>query len=569
MKMTKLISLILAVVMVLGVLCSCGNSKKNETSSSKVASDGEAVSETSSATVDTSSEATSSEDLRYRTTREEKPADFKYKNVRIACIGDSITQGSGTYSGYRYYLYRDLISNGATFTYVGSERSADPRLPGNYQFHGGYGGAFIGPNTDGKNRSTYDHLGNYLGGGADIALIMIGHNNYFHRIDVDNMTEVYSNFVRRICELSPGITVYCATIVNSAKGTAPDTEKGYDENGINKLLPSIVENLCKEGLDVRFVDLRAKSNLSGETGDFDGGDNTHPNEQGQEKMAAVWCDAILDQVLEINDKGDKSAEKVIRPSSIAISEKSLSVFKDSKIRLSATVKPSDAKCTGVMWESSDESVATVDTFGVVSGLKSGTATITAKTIDGGIADTCEVTVSKDESAPSYKTFLSEQFTKDAWDGEEAAGFGGGGWYRYFPGGNAKSVTTKVAYEAGNNFMINMAYAAEQNVGISTTNPGYFVSFSYGEYELRVFNCGGTVKLFKNGAEVGSKTTEYKLKRHLYGMSYRDGKITVHCDYETLFTVKGKLPTSSKITVVSSEPSRVSHIQAIIIRKANS
>ena len=565
MKTTRILSLILAVVMMLGIFCSCD--KDNDTASTDNTPSKDEVVSTISEDEATSSETTSV-DTRYRTTREKKPANFKYKNVRIACIGDSITQGSGTYSGYRYYLYRDLISNGATFTYVGSERSADPRLPGEYQVHGGYGGAFIGPNTDGKNRSTYDHLGNYLGGGADIALVMIGHNNYFHRIDVDNISEVYGNFIRRICELSPGITVYCATIVNSAKGTAPDTEKGYDENGINKLLPSIVAGLCQDGLDVRFVDLRAESNLSGETGDFDGGDNTHPNEQGQEKMAAVWCNAILDQVLEINDKGDNNAAKVIRPSSINLSDDKISVFTGNKVRLSATVKPSDAKCTGVMWESSDESIATVDTFGLVSGVKSGTATITAKTIDGGIAATCELTVSKDENAPKYKTLVSEQFTKEAWEGEEAGGFGGGGWYRYFPGGSAKTVTSKTAYEAGSNFMVNMAYAAEQNVGISTTNPNYYVSFTYGDYELRVFNCGGTVKLFKNGSELDSKTTEYKLKRHLYGMSYKDGKITVHCDYETLFTVKGSMPTSSKITVTSSEPSRISHIQAIIIRKAD-
>ncbi len=567
MKKMRILSIILAVVMMLGVLCSC-DKDKDSTSADITSSKGEVVS-TVSGDEATSSESTTSVDTRYRTTREKKSADFKYKNVRIACIGDSITQGSGTYSGYRYYLYRDLISNGATFTYVGSERSADPRLPSDYQAHGGYGGAFIGPNTDGKNRSTYDHLGNYLGSGADIALVMIGHNNYFHRIDVDNISEVYSNFVRRICELSPGITVYCATIVNSAQGTAPDTEKGYDENGINKLLPSIVAGLCQEGLDVRFVDLRAKTNLSGEAGDFDSGDNTHPNEQGQEKMAAVWCDAILDQVLEINDKGDSSAAKVIRPSSIKLSDDKASVFTGNKVRLSATVKPSDAKCTGVIWESSDESVATVDTFGLVSGVKSGTATITAKTIDGGIAATCEVTVSKDENALKYKTLVSEQFTREAWEGDEAAGFSGGGWYRYFPGGSAKTVTTKTAYDAGSNFMVNMAYAAEQNVGISTTNPAYYVSFAYGDYELRVHNCGGTVKLFKNGIEVASKTTEYKLKRHLYGIAYKDGKITVHCDYETLFSVKGSMPTSSKITITSSEPSRISHIQAIIIRKANS
>ncbi len=562
--MKKVISLLLVVFMVMGILCSCDNSD-NTSSSDNSSKSGTTVSDD---TADTNSGGTSSEDTRYRATREKKPDGFKYKNVRICCIGDSITQGTGTYSAYRYYLYRDLISAGATFTYVGSELSVDPRLDTNYQGHGGYGGAFIGPNTDGSNRSTYDYLESYLGSGADIALVMLGANNYFHGIDVDNMTAVYSNLVKKIVELSPGITVYCGTMVNQDNGKSPDENKGYTDNGLNKMLPSIVDNLCKQGYDVRFVDVDGVSNLSGAAGDFDEDDGTHPNEQGQEKMAYAWYDAILDQVLEINDKGDSSAAAVKHPESVKLSSEKVSVFTGSKVRLTATVKPADAKHTGCVWTSSDESIATVDTFGVVSGVKSGTATITAKTIDGGITATCEVTVSKDTNAPNYKTFMSDSFSKEKWDGDAVAEFNGNGWFQYFPGGGAKTVTSKESYEAGNNFMINMAYSADQNNGLSPTNTSNYVAFSYGDYELRVYNCGGMVKLFRNGNELDSFKSEYQLKRHLYGFSYKDGKITVHRDYETLFTVKASsMPTSSKLTVTSCEPGRMTNIQAIIIRKA--
>ncbi len=565
MKNSKFISIFLALAMILGVFCSCADDNN------KVSSDNSSSTQTVSAESNndsTDTNTTSSQDLRYRTTRKEKPSGFKYKNVRISCIGDSITQGTGTYSAYRYYLYRDLISAGATFSYVGSERSADPRLPSNYQYHGGYGGAFIGPNTDGKNRSTYDTLSTYLGSGADIALVMLGANNYFHGVDVNNMNEVYQNFIKKIIELSPGITVYCGSMVNQSNGSAPDANKGYTSNGLNTILPEIVNSLNQQGYDVKYVDLCKITALSGSTGDFNDDDGTHPNEQGQEKIAAAWCDAILDQVLEMNDKGDNSAPAVIHPTSIKLSDSKASVFSGEKIRIKATVNPSDAKCTGCIWTSSDETVATVDTFGLVTGVKSGTATITAKTIDGGITAQCEVTVSKNADAPKYKTSLSDSFTAGKWEGDDAAGFNGGGWYRYFPGGSAKTVTSKDSHEAGNNFMINLAYAAEQNTGISQTNTSYYVSVEYGGYELRVYNCGGMVKLFKNGNELGSFSSEYMLKRHLYGFSYKDGKITVHRDYETLFTVKSSsMPSSSKITVTSCEPSRVSHIQAVIIRKA--
>jgi len=59
--------------------------------------------------------------------------------------------------------------------------------------------------------------------------------------------------------------------------------------------------------------------------------------------------------------------------------------------LVATVLPQDAAIKSVMWESSNEAVATV-AAGTVTAVAAGTATITATTTDGGFAATCAVTV---------------------------------------------------------------------------------------------------------------------------------------------------------------------------------
>ncbi len=60
--------------------------------------------------------------------------------------------------------------------------------------------------------------------------------------------------------------------------------------------------------------------------------------------------------------------------------------------LTATVLPEDATNKEVAWSCSDETVATVDNNGLVTGIKAGTATITVTTEDGGKTASCTVTV---------------------------------------------------------------------------------------------------------------------------------------------------------------------------------
>ena len=68
------------------------------------------------------------------------------------------------------------------------------------------------------------------------------------------------------------------------------------------------------------------------------------------------------------------------------------VSQGSTTTLTATVAPNDATNKNVTWSSSDETVATVDANGVVTGVSQGTATITVTTEDGSYTATCTVTV---------------------------------------------------------------------------------------------------------------------------------------------------------------------------------
>ena len=77
-------------------------------------------------------------------------------------------------------------------------------------------------------------------------------------------------------------------------------------------------------------------------------------------------------------------------SSVELDKTSLTLTEGDTYTLKATVKPDDAFEKTPTWSSSNTSVATVSDKGVVTAVKAGTATITAKC--GGKSATCEVTV---------------------------------------------------------------------------------------------------------------------------------------------------------------------------------
>lgn len=83
----------------------------------------------------------------------------------------------------------------------------------------------------------------------------------------------------------------------------------------------------------------------------------------------------------------------IIPTSVSVSPDILSVEVDETADIAATVLPEDAFDRTVTWTSSDESIASVDDSGVVTGLAEGEVTVTATTING-LTARADVTVKK-------------------------------------------------------------------------------------------------------------------------------------------------------------------------------
>ena len=76
---------------------------------------------------------------------------------------------------------------------------------------------------------------------------------------------------------------------------------------------------------------------------------------------------------------------------VELNKNSISLSVGNTETLTATVSPSNAANKTIGWSSNNPNVATV-TYGTITALSLGTATITVTTADGGKTDTCYVTV---------------------------------------------------------------------------------------------------------------------------------------------------------------------------------
>ena len=87
---------------------------------------------------------------------------------------------------------------------------------------------------------------------------------------------------------------------------------------------------------------------------------------------------------------------------ITLDNSTMTLYVGNSSTLTATISPFAAAEKSVQWSSSNPSVATVDSNGKVTGVKAGTATITATTYDGGYTASCMVSVKEVTAINGYE-----------------------------------------------------------------------------------------------------------------------------------------------------------------------
>lgn len=111
---------------------------------------------------------------------------------------------------------------------------------------------------------------------------------------------------------------------------------------------------------------------------------------------------------ESGNVADKEIKVIVNEPTLTIEQANISITVGETITLNATVQGASQTVT---WTSSDESVVTVDANGVVTGIKKGTATITASA--NGIKDTTEIRIQSNQgnnTGNTNKTSNSSNFS---------------------------------------------------------------------------------------------------------------------------------------------------------------
>jgi len=98
-------------------------------------------------------------------------------------------------------------------------------------------------------------------------------------------------------------------------------------------------------------------------------------------------------------------QQVVLATSISLNQTNAELTEGNSMQLTATVLPSNATNKTVNWSTSNSSVATISSNGLVTAISPGTATITAMTTDGSnLSASCLVTVTEDLN--DYENYLS-------------------------------------------------------------------------------------------------------------------------------------------------------------------
>lgn len=453
------------------------------------------------------------------------------KTVKIFCMGDSLTEGDGNPSAYRYPLFERLFKAGADFRFVGPSSSRDDvRLPALYNHHGGNCGYIIGTDSDEGGGSLRKNLRNpeyskYLKD-VDIILLWIGANDSYQSIDMEHIGDRYTDLLHVIWGFAPNATVYGAEMINAfAKDDALD-------KWIRETAPAKFSAEGHKFIPVKLDPVGRK--LKEEYGDHYDGDG-HPTEEGNCKIADSWFEAIIGEITEINKNGvDDGTEPLIRAERIELCANKDKIALGESLTFSAKVYPENASVKTVLFKSSDTGIASVDRYGRLFPKRCGEVTVIAETLDGAHRAEKKITVSgiSDMTLGMTKIYVSDLTSDKNWSGatdrieKKYNKF----QVRYL--GEPQEIRAEKFTINSERVLLKFTHRTANHGGRSRDN---YSSVKLGELELRICALASVVELYESGKLIGEYSgvpiaaicDEFSLK-------VENGKASVYRNGELLF-----------------------------------
>lgn len=231
------------------------------------------------------------------------------QQLKLLCLGDSITQSGFFYPSYRYFLWKNLVDQGFSFDFVGSidhrfmqmrNKRHWPKQYKSSQFdsdHEGHWGwrceQILGQNHgDLPWGSGKGHLQLWLKQYTpDLAIIHLGHNDLDHDQSISSTLTELSEIIQILRQHNPQIKIILSQLI-------PPRRRSWHSKIIklNQEIPVLAEHMNSRQSAVIWVN--PAQNYDGRNDNFDG---IHPNPEGARKMADVFFKGIL-KLLEEDEK---------------------------------------------------------------------------------------------------------------------------------------------------------------------------------------------------------------------------------------------------------------------------
>ncbi len=188
--------------------------------------------------------------------------------------------------------------------------------------------------------------------------------------------------------------------------------------------------------------------------------------------------------------------KTVMPSSISLNTNSITITEGETESLSATVSPNNATDKTVTWSSSNNSVVTVNSSGLITAKSAGTAIISAETVNG-LSASCDVTVNPQGRESVALTANGNCGGNIQWELYESGNlyiFGNGNMDNYSNSPWEGYYVNTITIEDGVTSIGNNAF--RNNSGVSTVS----IAASVEEIGYRAFSyCSGLESVYFKGS----------------------------------------------------------------------